>query len=527
MKRKTMKRACSMLLAAVLAMGMTGCGDKGKTNDGDDNGNKGTTKDSVTLEWYYAGNGIQTDTQKVEDRVNELLKNYEGLEHVKIHMNCFLGDEYAQQVQLAQTAGKQIDILHSYKLDYSTEVSNGTYLALDEYLDSDEFSGLKKELPEWLWQTLQVDGKTYIVPGYQMGASDRYLFVPTEYAQYADSEKLASLSMYDKDDIIEVCSEIEKITLAVQEGTGKTKYCYPLGLNVSEAGNFLPQDVIDRSSGFVMRSGSDKIINLYLDECFKEACRIAAEWVQKGYLPKDAAVQDYKAWDTKNMLNENAFAVSVNQSYGSEEHVAEVVGGNWGMEVQAYRLHENYFMQNGWGAGGNGVTASCKHPEEALKFIEALNTEKGKEIYNTIVYGLEGTHYKKVNDKRIETLEYDGGQGLSETSYAAWKWVIGNTKYAYLNQSTKDDEMDIVAEINENPNNVVSDMMGFRVNLEPVSTEVSQCAAVVTEYKNALIWGSKGADWEAYYNEFVDKMEAAGASKVAEEIQSQYDAWRK
>ena len=132
-----------------------------------------------------------------------------------------------------------------------------------------------------------------------------------------------------------------------------------------------------------------------------------------------------------------------------------------------------------------------------------------------------------MNDKRIETLEYDGGQGLSETSYAAWKWVIGNTKYAYLNQSTKDDEMDIVAEINENPNNVVSDMMGFRVNLEPVSTEVSQCAAVVIEYKNALIWGSKGADWEAYYNEFVDKMEAAGASKVAEEIQSQYDAWKK
>ena len=34
----------------------------------------------------------------------------------------------------------------------------------------------------------------------------------------------------------------------------------------------------------------------------------------------------------------------------------------------------------------------------------------------------------------IKTLEYEGTQGLSDSSYAAWKWVIGNTKYAYLNQ---------------------------------------------------------------------------------------------
>ena len=86
-----------------------------------------------------------------------------------------------------------------------------------------------------------------------------------------------------------------------------------------------------------------------------------------------------------------------------------------------------------------------------------------------------------------------------------------------------DGDIELVAEINENPDNIVSDMMGFRVDLEPVSTEVSQCAAVVTEYKDALIWGSLGADWEAYYDEFMTKLEAAGVQTILDEVQSQYD----
>ena len=38
-------------------------------------------------------------------------------------------------------------------------------------------------------------------------------------------------------------------------------------------------------------------------------------------------------------------------------------------------------------------------------------------------------------------------------------------------------------------------------------------------------FGGKGADWESYYDEFVSKLEAAGASKVQADMQAQLDAF--
>lgn len=529
MKAKMVKKVVSALMAAVLTAGLlTGCGSgKAAGTDsqaGSDSGGE-KAKDPVTLEWYYAGNGIQADTQKVEDYVNELLKDYKGLEHVSVKMNCILANDYPQQVLLAQTSGKKMDIIQTYRLDYVTEIRNGTFLPIDDYLNSDEFAALKNELPQWLWQSLKVDGATYIVPNYQIGATDRYIFIPKDYLQYADVEKLKKLKLTDSASIIELSDEIANITRAVNAAEGTNKYAYPSGESIATAFTYFHQDVIDRNSGFIMRDG-EKIKNLYLDDAFKEASRIAAEWVEEGLLPSDAAVQDRQAWEGKNLLNDNAYAVMVAQAYGTEEQVSAQKSSDWGIEVEAIRLHDHYFMINGWGAGGNGVAAASEHPEEALKFIEALNTEKGKDIYNAVVYGLEGIHYEKVDDTHIKTLEYEGTQGLSDSSYAAWKWVIGNTKYAYLNQGCIEGDMEIVASINEDPENVISQMMGFRVNMDPVATEVSQCAAVVAEYRDALMWGSLGAGWETYYDEFAAKMEAAGVQKAIDEFQKQYDTWK-
>ena len=53
-------------------------------------------KEPVVLEWYYNGNGQQADTEEVEAAVNELLKEYPGLEHVSIKLNCFTGSEDCQ-----------------------------------------------------------------------------------------------------------------------------------------------------------------------------------------------------------------------------------------------------------------------------------------------------------------------------------------------------------------------------------------------------------------------------------------------
>lgn len=528
-----MKKLLALLLCAVMLLSLAACGTPAETdeskgtpssdNASSDNGTE--PKNPVVLEMYFAGNGTQTDTKKVEDHVNELLKSYEGLEHVSIHINCITRDDYAQQILLNQTSGVQMDLVHTYRLNYATEIGNGTFIAIDDMLATDEFAALKNELPEWLWQTLQVKGETYIVPGYQMAATDRYLIVPTEYLKYADVDVLNSIELTDAASITALSEQIEKITKGVIEDTGMEKYGQTLGAGIALTNTYIQQDILDGGSGTVVKAGTTTVSNVYASEEFKEACRIAAKWVEEGLLPADASVRDVSTWENGYLTGNQACAVATAQTTGSNELVAEARSAADGYDVTAFKLHKHYFIPKGWGAGGFGITSKCEHPEEALLFLQAINTEKGKEIYNTLVYGLEGTHYEKIDENHIKTKEYDGTQGGADTSYAAWKWVIGNTKYAYLNQACSDNDAAIVEDINENPENPSSKLMGFILDLEPVSTQVAQCSAVVTEYRDTLTWGAKGADWEAYYNEFLEKLELAGSQEIIDEVQAQVDAF--
>lgn len=531
-----------MLTAGMVTSCLAGCGQedsKGNSETGSEAGVTETAsseadttpevKDPVTLEWYYRGNGIQTDTQAVNDRVNELLKEYPGLEHVTVNLNPFAASDYANGVLLAQTSGEQIDILGSVSLNYLDEVNNGTYLALDDYLATDEFAELAEVLPDWLWEAMEVNGSVYAVPNYQRGANRQVLQIPTEYVEYADIDMLEELldsGCKTVEDIEKLAAELEKITLAIrEEKDSDTQYMWRLPYTYQHdygIGGY--KDKI--SGGFCMFDGTTEVVNIYLTEEFKKCCEIVADWYERGLIKQDVLVANMDDYIKTNVMNDEAIPVYFEAVIVPlEEEIFEASQGD--IATTNIPIHDNYFMVNSWGAGGNGVTASCEHPEEALLFLQAINggSELGTEIYNTIVYGLEGKHYEKIDDTHIKTLEYDSSQGGGDTTYAAMKWIMGNTFNAWLNQSCNDSDMERDLAINSNPDNIISPLMGFRFDSTNVQTQLEQCAAVVTEYELTLQWGAKGADWESYYNEFVAKLEAAGYQAVIDEMQSQYDAW--
>lgn len=230
------------------------------------------------------------------------------------------------------------------------------------------------------------------------------------------------------------------------------------------------------------------------------------------------------------MLNDTSYVFCGKEQVGTPEQVAEIYSEDWGFDVVAIPTQEYNFIQNTWAAGGNGISSTCEHPEEACKFIEALTTgtDLGKEIYNTMVFGLEGVHYEKdpSDPDRIVTLEYDSSQGGSDTRYAGLKWILGNSFYAYKNQAVLDGQYERIKEMNESKDTVASSIIGFSPSTASVATEIEQLNAVVTEYEETLLSGTIGEDgFDAYYNEFMEKAEAAGLSKVKEELQSQLDTW--
>ncbi len=538
---KRMKKWMALGLSLTMLAGLTACGGNTESSTSPESSSADQTQaqqpssqpestqqaaddEPVTLEWWYRGNGMQKDTEMVEEAFNELLKTYPGMENVTVNLNCYTNSDYKNAVILAQSADQQIDILNTVMLNFAEEVEKGTFLPLDDYLSQN--SALKDELPEWLWELGAIDGTTYIVPNYQRAANMMYFITPKEYMdKYGDIDAMRTAFQKKDRDIEEIAEILENYCAAVQAGEGPAKYMPGLGtLYTSQYGFTDRYDVLNGQ--FIKSVGSDKVEHLLMTDDAVRAYEISADWYQKGYIHPDILTITAKDFEGANMMNDVSYIFCMNNQAGDEETISRYYSETYGFDVYAIPIFTEYYITNTWAAGGNGITAKCEHPDKALRLIELMTTEEGKDLYNMMVYGLEGVHYEKIDDTHIKTLEYDGTQGSVDTSYAGIKWIIGNTFHAYLNQGCKDGENELALEINESPNNVVSDLMGFSAKVENVATQIEQTTAVTSEYSSALQSGAMGADWKAFYDEYVTKMQNAGVDKILTELQSQVDAFK-
>ncbi len=544
---RNLKKTLALLLAAGMTLAMVGCGQEKKTeNDSVESSTVAESsfaaeetssvpeepKDPVVLEWYFRGNGQQKDTEEVEARVNELLKEYPGLEHVSIHINCFTSSDYATQVQLAQTTGAQIDILNSVNLGtFSTLVQDGNWMPMDEYISDD----LRAALPDWLWEMGSIDGKTYIVPNYQNAYNISWLAFPKEYMdKYGNYDEMSALISDPDASIDDKMKCLEDFAVACDKGEEGHKYAsmvcgFRNQLTGSQGFPFMtPYDYLD--TYFVVEDGSKEVSFLFENENLVEICKNFARWGDMGIAQPDGASTEQGNYTRSHIMDETSMVWTSECALGSAEDVAAGLSASYGFDVVVIQTQPYHFIQNTWGAGGNGISATCEHPEEAAAFLEAITTgtELGKEIYNTLVFGIEGKHYTKdANDPdRITTLEYDGSQGGGDTSYAGLKWIIGNTFNAYKNQAVLDGQYEKYKELNESKDTVSSSLIGFTVDKTNVSVEIDQINAIVAELSGEILIGSAGeAGFDAYYDEFIDKLNKAGLEKVKAEYQSQLDAW--
>ena len=294
------KKALAGLLAVCLMMAVVGCAPATPAEtttaptQGSTTAPKETTeaptepKDPVVLEWYFRGNGQQKDTDEVEAAVNELLKEYPGLEHVSININCFPSKEYKQQIVLAQSSEAQMDLVSSVSLDFYEQIDNGTWMPMDDYLTDT----LRAELPEWLWNMGSVDGEIYIVPNYQNAFNAAYVLFPVQYMEkYGNFEEIKATLQDPAKTMTEKAACLEAFCLAVRAGEGDTKYMDgmdPVNATIGGTQGFAyctPHDVITNS--FILRDGTTEVIYAYEDAHFQELFSIYAGWYDKGIYSPD------------------------------------------------------------------------------------------------------------------------------------------------------------------------------------------------------------------------------------------------
>lgn len=489
-----------VLLALMLSLVFALSGCTGVQND---------DSDVVTLRWMYGGTEGYKDADKVFALFNEKLA--EILPGVQVEFVPVEGSAYTEKWKLWMTAGEQIDIAWlGYSLNYLEQISNGVLMPLNDLLD-EYGQDIKAELPEWIWKIAEANGTIYCIPNYQMMNVMRlglYAEPDVWHAAMTDEieQDIINTTNSHKVTVKEDFEAIERYLENIKAHDQMMAGVYPT--SIAKMGFFKGYELlIDQNLPIgILRDGSDyTVMNVYEQDSMKLTFKTMREWFEKGYIRSDIASNPSST--IPSCIGIHGFYDLYNQEYDDKYWIP---------------LEPDFFIPSAINNTSSVIPVTAKYPVEAMKLLNIMNTDKGAELMNIIIYGIEGEHYVKVGDNRVDTaIATDEKTG--EVKYGEGDFIFGNIFNAYENDDNPVGWKDYL-ENEVNANATLSPVMGFKADLSNISTEISQFTAVLNEFDKPLKQGTV-ADWEGTYNEMLRKMEVAGSKKIIAEIQKQLDEW--
>lgn len=534
-----MKKLIALLLVLVMSLSLfAGCGTEKPADTtaapvaDDTTAANDTTvaasKDPVTITyWYSNGVGEQEYTDEVEAELNKILSETEGYEHITIDlMPC---KDYSTDLTLALSSNAQVDLISTPSYGTTDKIKLGEYMPLDDLIAANP--EITADLPEWFMEYGKVNGVTYFVPNYQQMGNGMFWYTRADYAEKAGytAEQISEIILGQ--DVEERKAMCEALLLAAREIHGGDDKAYLTAHNFAQARAWYSaaNNLVDMSwyTFLFYNTETNKVEWLDDQELLQQAQKVQKEWTDKGYSYEYQQTTEgfFDSADNGLWTGEVSGVMQMQESYGTNEMVSKSLSEKFGTEVIAVNMIPQLILGPSNAAGGVAISATSKHAEDAAKVLALLFNGKYENFLNTLAYGIEGVHYNKLTDTTVETLEFAGSQGGADTTYCYHKWRGGNTFNVWNNQSLSEEQEEyIIKEINENPN-TLSPLAGFVFDNTNVQTQIEQCKAVVTEYYEAINFGTMD-DYDAYHAEYVSKMEAAGIREIIDEYNAQIEAWK-
>ena len=409
-----------------------------------------------------------------------------------------------------------MDLIQTYTLNHVREYHDGTIIDMLPYLEKYAKETIK-EIPEWVFDMGKVDGGQAILPNYQkMVSAPWYVTLPKDLAdQYADVDKMAEIFIssgkrWSEEPKAIIEEYLEKVAADGKLGKGYTSV-------YSKSG----KEGITGDFGVSYDDPKQIVTYKYDKPEDLDILYMKRDFYNKGYVRKD--VLSANEGDANGVPGGNVLFMSQNWTGIAKPFVTET---QFDVPVVQIPISDNFFVPYKPAAGGFAIPSTSKYPDVAAMLINLMNSSEGIELYNMLVYGFEGTHYKvdkelPGGDKMITPNEYPE-QGTSSCSYGLWKWVVGNAKNAYVTSNQKEDFKTVIYEyMNEGENTIVSKLMGFSLDSSAIDIKLSQISAIDGEYRRTLDSGA--VDVDAYVAEMKEKLEKAGVDEVRTEIQRQVD----
>lgn len=474
---KNLKKIFSIILAVTLTLLVVGCGGGKEKNEGD----------TITLKWFVPGDA-QPDHALVMEEVNKLIEPKIGC---KLDLQFIDLGSFAERMKMNMASQTEFDLMWvGYANDYKNVVENGGIIDISELLE--KTPDLKGAIPEYFWDAAKYNGKIYAVPNVQIAAMSYGYNIKKDLVDKYGMDVSKIKEPGDIESVLETIKANEPDLYPLQPKFGPMLWAYDKYQLL--ACNFLAVQKDDPEC---------KVVNLLDTPEFKEGINTIRDWFIKGYIRPDIA----SVTDDNLDLNQGKYGVMLNVlKPGLESSFYQ----SRGYEIEVAQVATPFYDGSGALTTMNAVSSTSKHPEEALKLLELINTDK--EIYNLLCFGFEGEHYTKDEEGKATYVENSGWMPKAD-------WKFGNQLNAMLLKGQDDDVWEQTAKMNNEA--VKSALLGFTFVTEDVIREISNITSVIDEYNKAMEMGYDAP--ENYLDEYRQKLETAGIAKVQEELQSQID----
>ncbi|MBB3109608.1 putative aldouronate transport system substrate-binding protein [Paenibacillus phyllosphaerae] len=450
-----------------------------------------TKNEPVELIWYTIGTP-QKDTDKVMAEVSKYTADKIG---VTVKMTQLDWGDYSDKMKVLTASGTPMDILFtsSWAFDYVQNARKGAFLAIDDLLKS-EGQGIQGVLDPAFLEGSKVEGHNYGIPANkELPALEVWRFNKTLVDKHGlDTSNVFSLE------------SLEPLLKTIKE---QEPDVVPFALN-KDYMPVVPYDYLISNLPMAVKLDTTvyKVVNILDTPEMKQALKTMRAYYKAGYVSPEAAtitslddVQKAGKWFIDRAATtpfaDNQWSASLGYPVVSTP-ASESVVFNWSVmgSMQA-------------------ISANSKHPEEAMKFLNLVNTDPV--LRNMIDSGIEGTHYKMAGDNRMENLP-------DSKNYDMPTFSLGNVMLTFLNPGDPDNKWDEYKSFNGAGKPAPT--LGFNFDASSVTNELAAIQNVKGEFWAALMTGT--VDPDEYLPKAIEKFNAAGLDKIIAEAQKQLDAWR-
>lgn len=501
------KRGITALLLSVTLIGssLTACG----TESANETTKEAAGKIEKVVFALPSFNRIPDDLSRVTDAINKITKEKINVE---VELKLYGPADYSQKVNLALQSGEQLDIFTGFE-QFANFASKKQLYPMNDLLQQygKEMKGiLDKDFGDDLLEATTIDGQIYGIP------ANKGMALPTNLVYNSDMMSEIGVSADD----IQSVNDLPAVFDALKE---KLPDVVPFGpINVSPSDTGLVRllrgthkvDFLTDSTGVGVVIGNDgKVRNFYETNEFKAGASMMRDWYNKGYLQKDAATASSPFSEIISSGRGFAFMGGY-----SGMALAQALSAQTGKNLETKRIAPFYFDTIAVNAVVWMVSSRSKVPDASMKFLNLLYTDA--ELINTLLYGIEGEDYVKVDEHHVMFPEGKNASTVAYTSYLS-SGIVGSESLQYQLEGA--DWSDIELKLKENKETERSPYFGFIFDQNSVKTQMTSINNVVNQYLPGLVTGS--LDPETTIPKFTEALNNAGAEAIIKAKQEQLDAW--